>query len=444
MKQVYPITSENSSIHWLPINVDGQVVLDLGYGRWSIDVLEETSPMYFKKMGATRIIGVDYSHADYMYFNQNFDMSDGSKFLHMEIKSADDIRSLIKEHGITMIKTDIEGGEICMKDLTKEDLEPINEFAIEYHSKEIFEMFMAKLPEWGFTVYRQADFNGFCAGEMGVIFATKNRNNKVSLVCTTYRRFRCVERIIEQYLQQDYPNKELIIFNTDTENPMRLDPSMEGLNIKLINNSIDYETGQPYTNRGAICRDAVTHARGALFMLMDDDDIYLPWYVRQAVDGIVSNGKDAWKPEKSFFAAPGKLELTMNTLEASVIVRMGRIREIGFRQDVTGYEGLSWYTRLRDERELDEHFTNYIPAYCFNWSDPSDMAGHKQSGDINNPDNFENHKLRSGDISNLPLNRCGQNVIDSVYAKYYDYLLNHQGEFDAGLWTKYVQPHVNK
>lgn len=266
--------------------------------------------------------------------------------------------------------------------------------------------------------------------------------NKVSLICTTYRRYRCIERIIEQFLSQDYADKELVLFNTDTEIPFTLSNELAGKNIILVNNSIDYETGLSYTNRGAICRDAVTHATGNLFMLMDDDDIYLPWYVRQAVDGITENGKDAWKPEKSFFATPHKLELTRNTLEASVIVRMERIREIGFRTDATGYEGLSWYTQLRDEGELDEYFGRFIPAYCFNWSDPSDMAGHKQSGDINNPNNFENHKLRSTDTSEKPLAGCGQAVLAEVYSRYFNFLLENRDRFAQDLWAKYAQTYL--
>lgn len=265
---------------------------------------------------------------------------------------------------------------------------------------------------------------------------------KVSLICTTYRRYRCIERIIEQFLFQDYRDVELVLFNTDTEIPFTLSESLINENIILVNNSIDYETGLPYTNRGAICRDAVTHATGDLFMLMDDDDIYLPWHVRQAVDGISANGKDAWKPERSFFATQHKLELTRNTLEASVIVKMSRIREIGFRTDATGYEGLSWYTKLRDERQLDEHFTHFIPSYCFNWSDPSDMAGHKQSGDINNPNNFENHKSRSNDTSEKPLERCGSEELTKTYFKYFKFLVENRESFPQDLWEKYVNPYV--
>ena len=52
---------------------------------------------------------------------------------------------------------------------------------------------------------------------------------KVSFVCTSFRRFYCVQRIVAQYQAQTYPNKELIIFNTDTDFPYTLgedDPSI--------------------------------------------------------------------------------------------------------------------------------------------------------------------------------------------------------------------------
>lgn len=243
-------------------------------------------------------------------------------------------------------------------------------------------------------------------------------------------------------MSQDYRNSELIIFNTDTENPFSLHPSLTGSNIIVVNCSIDYVTSKPYTNRGAICRDAVTHATGDYFLLADDDDIYLPWHLRQALDGILENGKDSWKPEKSFFASRSKLELVMNTMEASVIVKMDRIREIGFRTDATGYEGLSWYTRLRDERQLDEHETRYIPSYCFNWSDPSEIAGHKQSGDINNPNNFENHKLFSTDVSNELLTAISDQEMIEVYTKYYRFLAENRELFEESLWEKYAKPYV--
>lgn len=263
--------------------------------------------------------------------------------------------------------------------------------------------------------------------------------NKVSFVCTTYRRFTCVNRIIAQYHAQTYPNKELIIFNTDMEHPMSL--GFEDPTIIVVNNNTNYLSGEPYKNRGEICRDAVTHANGDFFMLADDDDIYLPWHLQQAVDKILEVDKDAWKPERSFFATKEKLELTMNTLEASVIVRMNRIREIGFRTDETGYEGLSWYTQLRDEKQLDEHYLEYIPSYCFNWSDPAEIAGHKQSGNIGSPNNFENHKIQSGDYATTPLSKTFD--LYPVYAPYYHFLMKNSSQWSEMLFRRYVSPHIN-
>lgn len=261
---------------------------------------------------------------------------------------------------------------------------------------------------------------------------------KVSFVCTTYRRFYCVRRIVAQYQAQTYSDKELIIFNTDEEYPYEL--GFEDESIKIINNNIDYITGKPYTNRGDICRDAVTHSTGDYFMLADDDDIYLPWHIEQAVDGIEELGTDAWKPEKSLFSIPNKVEMCKNTLEASVIVKMNRIREIGFRNDLTGYEGLSWYTKLRDEKQLDENNKKYLPSYCFNWSDPSNVSGHKQSGDINNPDNFENHKKNSNDIVVDLLKPLDKNELNIIYKKYYDFIRNNKNLFNNKMFNKYFNP----
>ena len=258
----------------------------------------------------------------------------------------------------------------------------------------------------------------------------------VSFICTTYRRFYCVRRILAQFYAQTYPHKELIIFNTDMEFPYEMLVNVS--NVIIVNNDKDYQTGLPYTNRGQICRDAVTHASGEYFMLADDDDIYLPYHLEQAVKGIESNGMDAWKPEKSLFATREEIKLVQNTLEASVIVKMNRIREIGFRSDITGYEGLSWYTKLRDEGQLDENNKKYVPSYCFNWSDPTEIAGHKQSGDIDNPNNFDIHKEQSKDVAKYKLTPISREELDKEYLKYYDCIVKYRNEFDTESYKTYI------
>jgi hypothetical protein len=116
---------------------------------------------------------------------------------------------------------------------------------------------------------------------------------------------------------------------------------------------------------------------------------------------------------------------------------MNRIREIGFRSDMTGYEGLRWYTVLRDEKQLDEYNENYVPSYCFNWSDPSEVAGHKQSGDINNPNNFDNHKDCSTDFASLPLTPLNYMELWNVYKPYFEWLKSKKLELNDAYYQRY-------
>jgi hypothetical protein len=259
--------------------------------------------------------------------------------------------------------------------------------------------------------------------------------DKISFVCTTYRRFQCVQRIVAQFNAQTYPNKELIILNTDMEHPYTL--GYHDDNIKIINNNIDYISGKPYTNRGQICRDAVTHATGEYFMLADDDDIYLPWHMQQAYDGIKELGTVAWKPQKSLFATREKIDFAQNTMEASIIVKMDKIREYGFNEEKTGYEGLSWYNILRDNGQLSENNSRYVCSYCFNWGDPPELAGHKQSGNIDAPNNFEEHKSASKDIVTGPLYSMSKEQLDTVYQPYFNFIKSHKLGFPQDLYDKY-------
>ena len=201
----------------------------------------------------------------------------------------------------------------------------------------------------------------------------------------TYRRFTCVERAMNCFLAQTYPNKELIIYNTDVENPYSENILPYG--IMIVNCATDLETKKPYTNVGAIRRDALKFAGGDLVVTWDDDDVFLPHFMQQAVDRMKQTGLPSFKPEMSFFYSGNYLRLVRNTLEASVVADIKKVREYGYLLE-TGKEGLGWYTKLRDNRELNENDQYYVPSYCFNWQDGQEMnAPHKQSGDINNPQN---------------------------------------------------------
>ena len=250
----------------------------------------------------------------------------------------------------------------------------------------------------------------------------------------TYRRLKYAERALNFFLDQDYEGKtELIIYNTDMEYPVSMMDKPE--NVIIVNNGIDQVTALEYTNIGAIRRDALAYASGDCHITFDDDDWYAPWFIRQGVDGLIRTGKQAWKPIKSLFKKQNGISLAKNVLEASVIVRK---LQLDFDM-TTGSEGLLWYNRLRDQGELDEQEMISIPAYAFDWSDPFNIHPHRQSGRIDRPDNFEEHKLCSIDLHTRAIRR-----IDVSYfnREYYTFLKEHKDEFNQELFQRYAAQYI--
>jgi len=265
-----------------------------------------------------------------------------------------------------------------------------------------------------------------------------NQIPKISAVMCTYGRFTCVQNAINMYLSQDYSgDTELIVYNTDIENPYTMSFSFAA-KIYFINNNIDKVTKQPYTNVGAIRRDALEHATGDYVITWDDDDIFMPWFMRQSINRIIATGRPFFKPMYSFWNGGNGISLVKNTMEASILSDIKKVREYGYDLH-SGKEGLAWYTKARDKRELIEDDNFCIPQYCFNWGDGQiTNAPHKQSGDIDNPNNFDNHKAASIDRVN------GRNVqiftnekMLEIYKPYFDYIHQHKVDFDIYLLEKY-------
>jgi glycosyltransferase involved in cell wall biosynthesis len=262
---------------------------------------------------------------------------------------------------------------------------------------------------------------------------------KISAVMCTYRRFKCVERAVNMFLAQTYSNKELIIFNTDVENPY-LDDKCQLMphGVLIINCNTDFETKETYTNVGAIRRDALKFAGGDYVVTWDDDDIFLPHFMQQAIDRMEETNMPSFKPEQSFFNSGNHLRLVMNTLEASIVADINLVRKYNYLLE-TGKEGLGWYTKMRDNKQLDEHDKRYVPSYCFNWNDGQEMnAPHKQSGDINNPNNFVNHKEASIDPCISEIKIYDKKDMDSIYFPYYSYLYANVDEYPTDLVKKYL------
>ena len=226
----------------------------------------------------------------------------------------------------------------------------------------------------------------------------------ISCVMPTYRRMTCVERSISLFCSQSHTDSELIVFNTDTEYPIVLGDTLLDKPIRVVNNNIDSHTGQEYTDVGSIRRDALAQAKGDFYICWDDDDIFLPWNNQQCIDGIQNTSLSAWKPKSSMWCLrPNSPEITQNYMEASYIVRIEALRACGYDKHAGGGEHLRWVHKFNKEKSVLIS-SESIPAYSFNWSDPQDIGGHKNSGSIKRADNYQHHRNGCTDKHTRPLN----------------------------------------
>jgi hypothetical protein len=227
----------------------------------------------------------------------------------------------------------------------------------------------------------------------------KFKTEKISCIMCTYGRFNMVERSLSFFMNQDFLNKELIIFNT-AEKHLELDKSLMNENIIIVNNSISYITGLPYTNVGDVRRDALTHANGAIYSCWDDDDFFMPYHLSQSYANLIGSNKKAWKPKYSLWSQDGgrTFKRDRNNFEASILVYIDYL----FFEEKTGDEHIGWLYKLQDEGQLDESVdVQPLESYCYVWGDI--LAPHKQSAQITDPNNFNNHKIHSIDFGERAL-----------------------------------------
>jgi len=105
----------------------------------------------------------------------------------------------------------------------------------------------------------------------------------VSCIIPTYNRAELLEKAIEQFLKQDYPNKELIIID-DSEIPFSKDLS-NGLPIKYIHTGIRETIGK---KRNRACE----LSSGKIIVHLDDDDFYASNWLTEQVSFLLENDLD--------------------------------------------------------------------------------------------------------------------------------------------------------
>lgn len=210
----------------------------------------------------------------------------------------------------------------------------------------------------------------------------------------TCGRHRCSERSLSLFLDQDYENKHLLIYQ-NSEIQQSLDQCVDPSMVTLINNNIDSKTKISYASLGAIYNDAIKHIPEDtdVITFWDDDDLFLEDHLKEGVMGLLRGGKLAYKPAFSYFRSTTGLDKAQNTFEPSIFVKADHIRKTGFSNTTTD-QHLQWLDPLlkTDEIFIDTHGK---PTLIYNWGDSFET--YKTSANVSNPDHFNEYRFKSLD-----------------------------------------------
>lgn len=216
--------------------------------------------------------------------------------------------------------------------------------------------------------------------------------NKYLGICATHGRHECLERAVGMFLNNNYENKYLIIFN-NSPTPQRMDKEYDS--IFLINQSLN-SLGDAFTSLGDIYNsilykieelniypDVISH--------WDDDDMYTSSHISEGVKGwqeALLEGKEAYKPAFSYFRHGGGIAPMQNTLEPSIFVSYSHIKKYRYSDETTA-QHLQWVNPLVYEGKILVK-PEGEKTLIYNWG--PDVPTFKTSGDPYNPHNFDNYR----------------------------------------------------
>jgi len=101
----------------------------------------------------------------------------------------------------------------------------------------------------------------------------------VTAICPTYGRAGLLDEAVSSFLAQDYPNARMLVLNDAPEPISSPWPNVEVLNVP-----------KPINTLGRKLQMLLEHVDTPLVSRWDDDDLYLPWHLSEAVGQLLEDG----------------------------------------------------------------------------------------------------------------------------------------------------------
>lgn len=183
----------------------------------------------------------------------------------------------------------------------------------------------------------------------------------ILLLCCTYNRHTCLERLLRFYLDQDYSGNSLLYIYNNSPIVQHLNVSHDEIpsNKKIIldNNYLNLSTGGVYTDVGSIHRDALERA-SRLFSyevvtFFEDDNFYLPNHISEGMRGMQRAYElncCAYKPLRSYFKSGAALFMHTDVMEPSIFVDYEFLKVHGFKKTSVDFHH-AWINALHNEKK---------------------------------------------------------------------------------------------
>lgn len=182
----------------------------------------------------------------------------------------------------------------------------------------------------------------------------------VSCLCLTYARPDVLRESIWCFLQQDWPNKELVVLNDHPE-PLHLDQDYP--EIRVIN------VPERFANLGAKRNHSIQLAQGEYLCLWDDDDLFLPWRLSTSMEHLMAK-PDVWafKPTAAWVSVHNRdYTIAGNVFHNQIAMPKQTIARVGGYPDMNSGEDIDFEKGIPRDRWLHFPARPHELLYVYRW-----------------------------------------------------------------------------
>jgi len=187
----------------------------------------------------------------------------------------------------------------------------------------------------------------------------------VSCLCCSYGRILLLEEAIKCYLDQDYPNKELIILNDKPDVILRL-PKQD--DVRIFNNPTRFNSLGEKRNYIKTLASKNTE----YFCVFDDDDLYMPYRIKESVEAMESHkGYDIGKAINAIISTNNvDYKVANNLFHSQAIITKEYMNK-------TSYPNIS----VGEDREFEKNAkilnidVGFFSHYIYRWGNTHHVSG---------------------------------------------------------------------